>query len=42
MRYEIKKGKSKIEGYVKDGDIWFKVIVKRNGKVCEDEYGGEK
>ncbi|MES1034914.1 Ger(x)C family spore germination protein [Bacillus pumilus] len=41
ITYEIKKAKTKIEPYLKDGHISFKIIVNTNGKLSEDQYPAE-
>ena len=41
ITYEIKKAKSKIEPYLKNGKISFKISVQTNGKLSEDQYPPE-
>ncbi|MED1747361.1 MULTISPECIES: Ger(x)C family spore germination protein [Bacillus] len=41
ITFEIKKAASKVEPYLKDGKISFKVSVKTNGKLSEDQYPSE-
>ncbi|CAI7727628.1 Ger(x)C family spore germination protein [Bacillus altitudinis] len=41
ITYEIKKAASKVEPYLKDGKISFKVSIKTNGKLSEDQYPSE-
>ncbi|MDG3045144.1 Ger(x)C family spore germination C-terminal domain-containing protein [Bacillus sp. B6(2022)] len=38
ITYEIKKAKSKIEPYLKNGKVSFKISVQTNGKLSEDQY----
>ncbi|MBD3859206.1 Ger(x)C family spore germination protein [Bacillus sp. 28A-2] len=41
ITYEIKKAKSKIEPYLKDGKVSFKINVQTSGKLSEDQYPPE-
>ncbi|MED1479270.1 Ger(x)C family spore germination protein [Bacillus altitudinis] len=41
ITYEIKKAKSKIEPYLKNGKISFNISVQTNGKLSEDQYPPE-
>ncbi|WP_458109885.1 Ger(x)C family spore germination protein [Bacillus zhangzhouensis] len=41
ITYEVKKAESKVEPYLKDGKISFKISVKTNGKLSEDQYPSE-
>ncbi|MBK4213347.1 Ger(x)C family spore germination protein [Bacillus safensis] len=41
ITYEIKKAKTKIEPYLKDGKVSFNVSVQTNGKLSEDQYPPE-
>lgn len=41
ITYEIKKAASKVEPYLEDGKISFKVSIKTNGKLSEDQYPSE-
>ncbi|MEH7652597.1 Ger(x)C family spore germination protein [Bacillus safensis] len=41
ITFEIKKAKTKVEPYLKDGKVSFKISVKTNGKLSEDQYPPE-
>ncbi|WP_456266248.1 MULTISPECIES: Ger(x)C family spore germination protein [unclassified Bacillus (in: firmicutes)] len=41
ITYEIKKAKTKIEPYLKDGKVSFKISIQTNGKLSEDQYPPE-
>lgn len=38
ITYEIKKANSKVEPFLKNGKISFKISIKTNGKLSEDQY----
>lgn len=41
ITYEIKKAKTKVEPYLKNGKVSFKISVQTNGKLSEDQYPPE-
>ncbi|APT51132.1 spore gernimation protein GerA [Bacillus safensis] len=41
ITYEIKKSRTKVEPYLRDGRISFKINVNTNGKLSEDQYPPE-
>ncbi|MFN3090418.1 Ger(x)C family spore germination protein [Bacillus pumilus] len=41
ITYEIKKSKTKVEPYLNNGKISFKICIQTNGKLSEDQYPPE-
>ncbi|PAC81908.1 spore gernimation protein GerA [Bacillus sp. 7788] len=41
ITYEIKKAKTKVEPYLNNGKISFKICIQTNGKLSEDQYPPE-